>query len=423
MLLCAGITSISFKYSKYLNIIVTMLKQRSQSAGIFNFFIDKLMSLNILFSIYNLIKNFSCITNEKYSCKSLNSSFLKDHKLYQLKDFDYTSETLRNKTLTNIKKVSIHVPTHLKPTNDFNFGHYLAGLIDGNGTFSVDPKGKNNLQLVISFNKLDASLAYFVKGQLGYGSVRKNQTEIILVVSKIQGIIKVINLINGKLRSISKLNQIKNANLSYPTNSSLNSCENERNIKNFNYLTDLKLNENPSLNNHWFSGFADVTAFFQILVTDQPINNLTVNKSINEIEYKISSLTVDCFTENKINKQQINSNNNNKDWFKREVMLNFYIESKTDNLLKLIKQNFGGNIGFNLNNNSYYYCTNSFGSAKKIINYFDQYHLLSSRHVNFLKWRKTYVIIQDKDNLTNSALDKIIKLKNSINKYYNDKDV
>ena len=186
------------KKPKFCNIIVTKLKQRSRSAGNFKIFINKLMSLNILFSICNLIKHFSFITNEKYSYNSLNFSFLKDHILFQLKDFDKTSETLRNKTLTNIKKVSIHVPTHLKPTNDFNFGHYLAGLIDGNGTFSVIPKGKNNLQLVISFNKLDASLAYFVKGQLGYGSVRKNNTEINLVVSKIQGIIKVINLINGK---------------------------------------------------------------------------------------------------------------------------------------------------------------------------------------------------------------------------------
>ena len=124
-------------------------------------------------------------------------------------------------------------------------------------------------------------------------------------------------------------------------------------LKIFNFITDFKLNENPSLNNHWFSGFADVTAFFQILVKNQPINNLTVNKSTNEIEYKISSLTIDCFTENKINKQQINSNNN-KDWLNQEVLLIFYIENKTDNLLKLIKQNFGGYIGFNLNINKYY---------------------------------------------------------------------
>ena len=422
MLLCAGITSISFKYSKICNIIVTKLKQRSQSAGNFKIFINKLMSLNILFSICNLIKHFSCITNEKYSCNRLNFSVLKDHILFQLKDFDKTSETLRNKTLTNIKKVSIHVPTHLKPTNDFNFGHYLAGLIDGNGTFSVIPKGKNNLQLVISFNKLDASLAYFVKGQLGYGSVRKNNTEINLVVSKIQGIIKVINLINGKLRSISKLNQIKNANLSYLTNNSLNSCENNRNIKIFNFITDFKLNENPSLNNHWFSGFADVTAFFQILVKNQPINNLTVNKSTNEIEYKISSLTIDCFTENKINKQQINSNNN-KDWLNQEVLLIFYIENKTDNLLKLIKQNFGGYIGFNLNKNSYYYCTNNFGSAKKIINYFDQYHLLSVKHVNYLKWRKAYIIIQNNEQFTVSGLNRIIKNQKSMNKLNNEMTV
>ena len=33
----------------------------------------------------------------------------------------------------------------------------------------------------------------------------------------------------------------------------------------------------------------------------------------------------------------------------------------------------------------YYYYTNSLGSARKIIKYLDNYHMLSSKHVNFLK--------------------------------------
>ena len=52
-----------------------------------------------------------------------------------------TSETLRNETiknteLENVKSISVHVPTHLKPLNEDQFGHYLAGLIDGDGHFS-----------------------------------------------------------------------------------------------------------------------------------------------------------------------------------------------------------------------------------------------------------------------------------------------
>lgn len=47
----------------------------------------------------------------------------------------------------------MHVPTHLKPVNVNQFGHYLVGIIDGDGHFSKQ-------QLVIVFNWLDASLAY-----------------------------------------------------------------------------------------------------------------------------------------------------------------------------------------------------------------------------------------------------------------------
>jgi hypothetical protein len=165
---CAGITLLSFKYShqiiKYFKVIVTKLKQRSQFAGNF---------INLLFS-------------------------------------ESTSETLRDKSI--IKKISVHVPTHLKPNNDSNFGHYLAGLIDGDGHFS------SAAQLVIVFNKLDAFLAYYIKSRIGYGNVYKvkNKKAVILVISKRIGIIKVLNLINGKIRHKNKLDQIKNNIFSKP---------------------------------------------------------------------------------------------------------------------------------------------------------------------------------------------------------------
>nr|WCF76714.1 LAGLIDADG homing endonuclease [Porodaedalea mongolica] len=389
MLLCAGITSSSFKYSNLIMVIVTKLKQRSQSAGNFIYLFDcQNLAIEGCYISLSGAGSSNHIGSDSYHC------FSNGKVLSKTKDIENTSETLRNKTLTNIKKVSIHVPTHLRPVNAQDFGHYLAGLIDGKGSFTLNQKGRKNLQLVIGFNELDASLAYYIKGQLGYGSVYKNKKEIILVVNNAQGLAKVIDLINGKLRSISKLDQIKNNILSYSFNPLT-----EAELKEMDYLTQFKLNDKPDLNNHWLSGFADATAVFQIKIIDRPITNLSTNLS-----YPAPEST----------QQYVSSGQ--KGWLLQVVRLNFQIDQQTDDLLNLIKKYLGGNIGYNLNKNTYYYSSDNFGSAKKIIEFFDRYHLLSAKHVNYLKWRKAYVIIQNKEDLTNFALDKIIKLRNSMNK-------
>lgn len=262
-----------------------------------------------------------------------------------------TSETLRDKSL--IKQISVHVPTHFKPRSDTDFGHYLAGLIDGDGHFSKLP------QLVLAFNELDSSLAYYIKGKLGYGNVYKvkNKKAVILVVSKQAGIEKVLGLINGKIRSRKKQEQIKNNILTNPY------------FKRFSHFC---VNTEANLNNHWLSGFADANASFQIKL---------------------------------INRNQ-----------QTEVRLNFQIDQKKKDLLVLIKNFLGGNIGYRSSQDTYYYDSTSFGSAKNVIKYFDSYHLISSKHVNYLKWRKAYLIIQNKEHLTASGITKITKLKNTMNR-------
>jgi hypothetical protein len=70
---------------------------------------------------------------------------------------------------------------------------------------------------------------------------------------------------------------------------------------------------------------------------------------------------------------------------KSEIRLNLQIDQKEKDLLLLIKQYFGGNIGYRINQNTYYYGSTSFGSAKKVINYFDYFHLLSTKHIDYLK--------------------------------------
>ena len=129
--------------------------------------------------------------------------------IFIIKDKNDTPETLHNETIKttkmeNVKFISVHVPTHLKPLNDEQFGHYLAGLIDGGGHFS------SKQELVIVFSSLDVNLAYYLKERLSYGSVKKvkDKNAYLLIISKKEGITKIINLINGKIRTENKFYQI-----------------------------------------------------------------------------------------------------------------------------------------------------------------------------------------------------------------------
>jgi cytochrome c/quinol oxidase subunit I/LAGLIDADG DNA endonuclease family protein len=282
--------------------------------------------------------------------------------IFIIKDKNDTPETLHNETIKttkmeNVKFISVHVPTHLKPLNDEQFGHYLAGLIDGGGHFS------SKQELVIVFSSLDVNLAYYLKERLSYGSVKKvkDKNAYLLIISKKEGITKIINLINGKIRTENKFYQIT------------------KNILGHIKFTDLKDQINFKLNltndfkNHWIAGFSDADSSFQIKVLNRT---------------------------NKI-----------------EVRLNYQIDQKNNKILLLIKDFFGGNLEYRKSQNTYYYGSTSFGSAKKVINYFDHYHLLSSKHINYLKWRKAYIIIQNKDHLTDSGVKKIISLKTTMNSF------
>ena len=321
-LLYAGTTSIySFKYS-ILNDIVTRLKQGSISAG-------------------NLIYNIKIMG---------------------------TSETLRNETaVENIKPVSVHVPKHFKPVNDDQFGFYLAGLIDGNSYFN------SKQELVIIFNTLNASLAYYVKKKLGFGSVKKVKNAFILIINS-KGLERAINLIQGKIQTENKYNQI--------INYFLNCCPvSLREPFNFNsWAVDSKDSKQSDFKNSYLAGLTDAKGSFQL--------KLTTKESASKLE----------------------------------TDLNLEIEIASKPLLFLVKSFWGGNITYNKSKNTYNYNSTSLGSAKKVINYLDHFHLLSNKQVHYLKWRKAYLIIQNCSNDVNKAsiasdkLIKLIKIKNTLPK-------
>lgn len=142
-----------------------------------------------------------------------------------------SSETIRSEIVENIKHVSDHAPTHQKPIGDLNFGDYLAGLIDGDGHFSVQQ------QLIISFHSFDASLAYSLKKRLGFGNVYKVKSKkaLKLVIATRAGVERVVKLVNGKLRTENKYNQV------------LNNILNHTEYAIFRKTTSFTLNADPNL--------------------------------------------------------------------------------------------------------------------------------------------------------------------------------
>jgi len=226
MLLYAGTTSLkNFKYS-ILKDIVKKLKLWSQSAG----------NLIKLSGTSETLRNEIISILEKIKSISVhNTKHLKSISIHNTK---------------HLKSISVHNTKHLKPISDNHFGSYLAGLIDGDGHFS------SNLQLSISFHLNDISLAYFIKKRLGFGNIYKIKNAYNLVISKKEGLIYVLHLINGKLRTY-KYDQVINNILSHPKFKDIRS---ERSHIKF------RLDLTGDLNNYWLAGFTDADGSFHIKI-------------------------------------------------------------------------------------------------------------------------------------------------------------
>lgn len=250
-----------------------------------------------------------------------------------------------------LKKISDHIPTHSKPLI-YEFGFYLAGLIEGDKYFNNF--NSQNMKIIINLHVKDVSLAYYIKEIIGYGSIKKNENLIILTITKLEGIKKIIKLINGKLRT----NKIKDFN---------KYIIEKLNIKINKPYPKYTINIVSFYNNYWLSGFTDTNGSFHI-------------------------------KENKINLPEFN----------------YILIHKTYYILNQLKDLLGGSL---IRNNDYSFKTRNIDSLYKIINYFDLNHLNSTKYINFFKWRKAYRIIQRKEHLTSKGLAKLKKIKDTMNSY------
>jgi hypothetical protein len=112
--------------------------------------------------------------------------------------------------------ISDHLKRERKPVNDTEFAFYLAGLIQGCGTWGVAPGITAGLRglgipnppnsprfLILKFHSLDIGLVYYLKTQIGYGQVKILPTykEIHYIIKEPKGLSKVYDWIEGKMRN------------------------------------------------------------------------------------------------------------------------------------------------------------------------------------------------------------------------------
>ncbi len=256
-----------------------------------------------------------------------------------------------NNLIQGNDNISDHLIKHNKPKTDEEFGYYLAGLIEGDGYF-----GDHRFE--ITFNKEDTFLAYYIKKRIGYGSVLslKSKNYIKYVLRHSEGLKRVLGLVNGKFLTDKKINQI----LTHKYDSKFG-------------LTILPPAKFYLNSNHWLTGFSDANGSFVI--------NLENSKS------HVTDLS---------------------------LRLEFKIKQNTSELLELIKNIFGGNILYLESEQIFYYNSTNLKSAKLIVDYFDNFHLNSSKYINYLKWRKVYRIVQRKEYLTIKGIEKIRKIQKNL---------
>ena len=332
-------------------------------ADLYQYISDYFISVTISDTRGQLVGNFQLLIN---ALTFFNSSVLK-------RSSETLCESLKNfsqahPSVPRIPALNIHKPKHIKPKSDEQFGYYLAGLIEGNGHFS------NQNQLIIYFHVQDIKLAYYLKSRQGYGTVKKikDKQAINYILSNKEGILKVIGLINGKIRTPIKYNQIIT---NHP--GSLRGP-----------LNKLPLDNTSFSNNYWLAGFCDADASFQVKIIHRQKNQPGVK--INPQPLLRPSLP--------------------------EIRLSLQIDQKTSFILDKILEEFGGNIGYRKKLDTYNYSSVSYSVAHKFISYFRIFHLLSYKYVNYLKWCKVYSYIQIKEHLTPQGVKKIIQQKESMRK-------
>lgn len=288
---------------------------------------------------------------------------------------NFVYNVILNTSLGNKNTYDINKEYCLEKINS-HFASYLAGLIEGNGSIIVPKlersnKGKLNYPSIqIVFDLRDFPLAQVIQQKLKHGSLsrKKGVNAYVLTVNNFEGILLVVNLINGYMRTpkiISLFNLIDWLNKRF-----------EIEIKKDN-LDNSRINSNS-----WFSGFIDADGHFSV--------RTSILSKYTKIECKFE-----------LSQRQIDHNKEDNFSF-----LNIIAEYLNTTVKK---------IRITKPTPEYRVRTVNLKGNLILIDYLNKYPLFSSQYLNYKDWVKVLEYFEIKEHTKSEAIKEIINIKLNMN--------
>nr|AHJ10982.1 LAGLIDADG homing endonuclease [Rhizophagus sp. DAOM 213198] len=308
---------------------------------------------------------------------------------------DFTQEFLTKFTIsTSILETfstSVHKTLHIKEVNNTTpntsgqLGPYLAGLIESDGALITPKNYSGTPSIYISLQEKDRPFAEYLKNHLCYGSIQlevSSPNAIRFVIRNKEGIIDILNLINGFFRTpkISKLHAMidwVNTKPGYL----------------FKPIAKLPLDSYQLNTNSWLAGFAEGDASFQIRIT--------------EGKYRIVTTTF-----------ELSQGRDDPVLFQAykpimEIIASFLLANLGVTLVSQFNRT-GKQPLWRARNSSQ-------AGSQIVVNYFTTFPLLTSKYLDFVGWKKAYMLIVSKAHLKKNGeegfnLIKSIKANNNKNR-------
>ncbi len=268
----------------------------------------------------------------------------------------------------------------MKNNNKILFNSYLAGLFEGDGHIWLSKdkaKKKHNPRFCITFNLKDEPLAKKLLEIIGFGFIRykPNNNACVLVVSPVKGLKKIIEYINGELRT-PKIVQLYN----------LIDWMNKNHSSNIIKLPLKKGNLNKD---SWLAGFVDADG------------SLSIQHTKLENRLLRTKISISCRLRIEQRMYEPISNGSYFDVL-REIAKFLGCNLKTR------KQVSTENEYFNL-------AASSCKSLTIIITYFKSFPLYSSKYLDYKDWEQAAILILENNHYTEQKMAKIDFLKNNMN--------
>ncbi len=261
---------------------------------------------------------------------------------------------------------------------------YLAGLFEGDGYIWIQKpsKKKHNPRFCITFSMKNEPLAKKLLDLIGSGFIRYKLQDntCVLVVSSVIGLKKVVELLNGELRTpkihqlhslIDWLNKNHNANIS-----------------------KLPLKDSPLSEDGWLSGFIDSDGSFSVQYTK--LENGAKKRKIS-CRLRIEQRMFDPIS--------------NESYIKVLTDISNFLNC---NLLTRKQKSTG---------NEYYILTASSKlSLDLIVNYLEKYPLFSSKYLDYKDWKKIVFLILENKHYTEQGINETEYVRNGMNRkrtYFN----